>query len=287
MRLKVQHYFVLLLLSGPFISPQSMAKGPSKIPFELCQEYLVVVKGSVGQITNIRMVIDTGALCTVITNQKIVEQLGLKSEKVEAVDPFGPKRMVEEVILPSFRLGPLRAKAMRMMVTDLYNHHRKSTPFDLIIGLDILRQVPRFVIDYENRVIHFGTSELLPDVTSFEPGSGFIVVPLFQSGKKLRLAIDTGAAHPVLYQECVEKHQLQPKMTKIRYVQNGREIIQQRGVLLNRVQFGSTQWKTFEVFLLETAAPEEFDFDGFLSPRRLGLKKIFFDFSRQLLSWKR
>lgn len=286
MKSRVQRALTVVLLSVLSIHSFSVVGSPAKVPFELCQDYLVVIRGSVGQVTNIRMVIDTGAACTVITNRKIVRRLGLSSDKVEAIDLFGPKREVEEVILPDVRIGPLYASDLPVMVTDLYDHHRRETPFDMIIGLDILRQA-NFVIDYESGAIEFGAGETLPEVASFDSGSEFIVVHLLQNRKKLRLIVDTAAPNLVLYQGCLEQYQIQLKRSPVEYVQNSRKVFQQRGVLLGRVQFGSGYWRTLEAVVIEAPAPEEFHFDGLLGPRSLGLKKMSVDFDRQRMSWKK
>src|SRR5438067_1349465 len=86
-----------------------LAASPVEIPFRLYRDYLIVVQGTVEGPEKMNLLIDTGADPSVLDRRVarklrlrgVSGRLGLLNHTVD----------VEQVVLPSLRLGPLRAES--------------------------------------------------------------------------------------------------------------------------------------------------------------------------------
>jgi hypothetical protein len=58
-----------------------------------------------------------------------------------------------------------------------------------------------------------------------------------------------------------------------------------RELELGRVRLGDTEWSQRPAFLMEVPAFADGDLDGILAPSSLGLKRLDFDFERNLIGW--
>lgn len=75
------------------------------IPFQLHRGYLVVVKGSIGEIS-LNLLVDTGSATTVVDRQ-LREKLKLRTNPVQSSSPFGSIESVEAARGAELRVGPL------------------------------------------------------------------------------------------------------------------------------------------------------------------------------------
>ena len=101
---------VTLLLSGT-------AAAQSNIPFKLLGEHLIVVRGSLGDLTNRNLVIDTGAYPSIL-DTAVAHKLHISGHR-EELDAVNHKMSRPVVILPSVEVGPIRAQALRVMTAEL------------------------------------------------------------------------------------------------------------------------------------------------------------------------
>src|SRR5262249_35668970 len=137
---------------------ESTAKQPFAMPFDLYDEHWILVKGTIGSIENVNILIDTGKSPTAIS-KKLAEQLDLRGNREFLLMSNG-KIEVESVTLSRFQIGQLRVESLRVVVQDLSSLGQKlGTPIGAIAGLDVLSSTS-LMIDYSKRKIFFGRVEL-------------------------------------------------------------------------------------------------------------------------------
>lgn len=105
-------FVVMLLLSGTSVAE-------SNIPFKLLGDHLIVVRGSLGDLTNRNLVIDTGAYPSIL-DTAVAHKLHISGHR-EELDGVNHKMSRPVVIVPSVEVGPIRAQALRVMTVDLSN----------------------------------------------------------------------------------------------------------------------------------------------------------------------
>ena len=91
-------------------------------------------------------------------------------------------------VLPDIRLGPLRAEAVTVGVSDL----SFLRGVDAIIGLDVLSR-SSFSIDYKARQLTFGPLVAREPTARLEVTPPFLTVQLALAGEPVRLLVDTGS----------------------------------------------------------------------------------------------
>ena len=111
----------------------SLVHAPTKLPFHLYWDYLVIVEGSIGNIQKLNFLVDTGAYPNVV-DQKIAHKLGL-AEQPARVTLSTQSVQTRIVILPSLVLGPIRAESLSVLTQDLsYFQHSLGHKVDAIVG---------------------------------------------------------------------------------------------------------------------------------------------------------
>ena len=103
--------------------------------FLLLEDHLVVVKGSIGDLTDLYFILDTGTTTSVISPY-IAKKLNLKRHYKEVISAHSKKIRVQKVSLPEVRIGLLTSASMNAIVTDL---RFQELRIDDLIGLDFLR----------------------------------------------------------------------------------------------------------------------------------------------------
>src|SRR5215472_5664895 len=136
---------VILALS---LAPVLAAQETPVVPFHLIDGWGIVLEGTLGGIPNCKIMIDTGAVPSVIDN-KFSKRLGLGGsfEKLSAVNRSVDAQRLR---VPDVRIGPVSAEALDMMAVDLGQIERRlDTHIDAVIGLDFLAR-RNFRIDYRH-----------------------------------------------------------------------------------------------------------------------------------------
>jgi hypothetical protein len=87
------------------------------IPFELVSDFLVVVKGQIGDLDGLKFIIDSGATRSVI-DRKLADRLRLQRHTGKVMN-FDRLILVEWADIPDLRIGSLRSEALRVMVVKL------------------------------------------------------------------------------------------------------------------------------------------------------------------------
>ena len=247
------------------------------MPFELASGFLVVVNGQIGNLNGLKFILDTGASSSVI-DAKVADRLRLvrSAGKVMTFDRHIP---VEWAEIPELRVGPIVARALRVMVIDLARYSRYGKDVDGVVGLDLLARSELLSIDYDRRILSFQLANGRPDESA--PVRGF-KIPMVIQGAAVQLLVDTGFQGILLYRDRVRK-QL-PKMhtegEPIEVVESGMRATEVR---LPGIRIGGSDQARI-VFL--TDGPGRGDLpgvDGILGAASLHVKRIDFDFTHMVL----
>jgi predicted aspartyl protease len=273
---------VLAIISPSQLYAQDLGKSAVSptMPFELVSDFLVIVKGQIGDLDGLKFILDTGATRSVI-DRKVAEKLGLqrRAGQVMNFDRYIP---VEWADIPELRVGPIRGEAVRVMVVKLAEYSEFAEHADGIIGLDLLSKSKKFTIDYGRRTVSF---QLADDGTGDRALSGCLVIPFAVQGLPMHLAVDTGLQGILLYKDRLRKRL--PKMrtegesTKVAMGRIRATQIKLPGVRIVGPEVVTT------VFLIDGPGDDTLPgVDGYLGPASLQAKRIEFDFDARVLRWQ-
>ena len=250
--------------------------GPT-MPFELVSGFLVVVNAQIGNLGVMRFIIDTGATSSVI-DAKVADKLRLPRSGGKVMS-FDRRIPVEWMEIPDFRVGPIVAKTLRVMVIDLARYSRYGKDVDGVVGLDLLARSEHLNIDYDRRILSFQLANSRPDERA--PVRGF-KIPMVIQGAAVQLLVDTGFQGILLYTDRVRKQlpRMRTEGEPKGVVESGMRATEVR---LPGIRIGaSDQVRT--VFL--TDGPGRGDLpgvDGILGAASLHVKRIDFDFTHMVL----
>jgi predicted aspartyl protease len=255
----------------------------SGIPFKLYGNYLIVIEGRIGDLGQLRFVVDTGVTHSVIDRQ-LAGRMGVarRSGKVLNFDKTVPAEWTE---VAEVQFGPIDVAHFSMMVGDLRYFQSFAANIDAVIGLDLLR-LSSFSIDYEARKIFFR----LIDMTSGIPMSSgpiCLSVQLQVGDGELRVVVDTGAQALVLYENRVLGRIGQFSVAGETDGPSVGGNVHAKRATLARARLGTTDLDK-SVFLVK-APPENVlpGIDGYLGTDTLKARRIDFNFETNTLTWKR
>jgi len=250
------------------------------VPFELVSNFLVVVNGQVGELGNLRLILDTGSTYSVI-DQRVADKLRLP-RRPGKITNYDRDVAVEWTEIREFRAGPIQASTARVLVVKIADYSEFAGNVDGIIGLDLLSKGKRLTIDYEKRLVSFelgeeGSGARLPART--------FVVPVVVQGFRMRLLVDTGFHDMVLY-----KDRLFQGLPNVSILGEPKDAaigrMRAKQVSLPGVKITGPQ-RVSTVFLIDS--PESGDphgVDGYLGPAALHAKRIELDFAALKVRWQ-
>jgi hypothetical protein len=160
-RTKIKVVLSLVFLASLFIvcrstdaKPNKRADGqPAQIPFRLMHDCLIVVRGTIGGLKDLNIILDTGANPTIISSELAV-RLNLHGNTESSVT-IGRALEVQSVIVPSIDIGNLHMVSSRVVVQDLrFLQQALGISIQAIAGLDVL-STRSWMVDYINRTIVF------------------------------------------------------------------------------------------------------------------------------------
>lgn len=276
----------LLAIAGMMVLPEALSAVDSRaeVPFKLYRDYTIIVQGSIGRLRNRNLLIDTGAVPSVV-DRRVAKKLRLTGTP-EKVSVLTQSILAQGTVLSDLRLGPMRAEAISVLVRDLsYIEEGLGVRVDAIVGLDVLGQSD-FSIDYEAKKLVFGPVEPLESAFTIQTGPGFVYATLQVQGQVVRLVVDTGANHLMLL-----GGRVLDRLTGLRTLgtmtsTNMGGDVTLKEVQLKGVRLGSKYFPTLEAFLVDNSGGDFPGFDGLLGVRSLGLTRLGFDFARQTISWR-
>lgn len=269
------------LLFSPIVSSVERAED---VPFRLYRGYSVVVQGSIGKLSKLHFLIDTGAVPSVI-DRRIAAKLRLTGTH-EKLPAFNREAEAEWVVLPRVQLGAIRTGPLPVLVSDLsFLEKGLATRIDAMVGLDVLR-LSNFTLDYTSRRMRFGPAESLASSAPFEAGLPYVLVQANVQGCKLRLVLDTGAKDLVLFEARVLGRLPTSRIlgAKVSFSMAGGEVPLRR-VELSSLRLGDADLGNSIAFLMQGSVRSLVEFDGLLGPTSLGIHRIRFDFQRNVVTW--
>jgi predicted aspartyl protease len=276
----------LLILASLLISQTLLAAdGLVEVPFKLYRGYVIVVKGSIAGLDKLNLLIDTGAVPSVV-DRRIAQKLKL-SGNGQSLSVFSQSVQAQGVVLPDLALGPIRVERVPVLVRDLaFIEEGMGIHVDAMIGLDVLAR-SSFSIDYRSKKMAFGPVEPSQSTVAFEPGPGYVVVQFQVQGRPLSLVVDTGAKDLVLFGSRVQGRLASVRTAGAKTSANMGGESQLQEVRLPAARLGTTDLGNQKAYLLATSAQALPNFDGLLGVTALGVKRLAFDFDRQTISWER
>jgi hypothetical protein len=265
-----------VLLSGtPLLSLEPVAE----VPFELYQHHLIVTKGSIGRLNGLSLLIDTGAIPSMVDG-RIARKLHLKSESSTLV-AFGQRVQIQSAILDGFRIGPLQSGPVPTGVGDL--SYIEGVRVDAIVGLDVLAR-KSFSIDYRTRVLRFAQAGREDSVAPLEVVWPFLTVRMTIAGQQIRLLVDTGSSDLVLFKSRMPADLSRAPWRGDKTVQYASGAARLQRLELRQVRLGARVWDTLPAWALDRVT-ERYppSIDGVLGVLALDCQRVQFDFERNEL----
>jgi len=254
------------------------------LPFELRHDFLIVVKGRIGNLEPLRFIVDTGSTRTVVS-RKVAARFGLPRGLASSI-VMNARVNLESAMFSETQIGPLQVINHWMLVGDLEKLSDFGTGIDAILGLDILGRCKAIEIDYAAREIRFtspwpasGSGRESTDAPRGGVVGGGAGVPFFVpatlQGRMIRLLVDTGVQGIVLSEDRLLAHVGKWKTEETIPARMGFLRIAQ--VRLPSLWIDSFQIVApVSIFHGHTAFPEYMD--GVLGPRALNARRIALDF---------
>lgn len=252
-------------------------------PFELHRGFVIAVKGTIGELSDLTFIIDTGSLPTVV-DSRVARKLSLRGNPVE-LETFAGKEAAEEIQLPSLRAGIFRAGSTRALTADLSRlDARFGGAADAIVGAEFLSG-RAFAIDYIGRTLRPGRQGgAWPSTVRLTRRSPFPVADVTIDGVRLRLKIDTGSEAIAVFESAA------PPAWKARVDTDVEANALSGGLRLGQVTshtlaLGPDRWRDVPLFIVPYPAPS-LTYDGVLGPRALGISHLYLDLERMEFAYR-
>ena len=268
----------------PVIVPASMRSSRNEIPFTLHNGHLVVVRGDLGTLRDLPLLLDTGTNPTAISKQ-VAGLLDLHGIEQPLVFSNGTKK-VQIVTLPSIRIGEARKAGIKTMVRDLsYFEKEAGVTLAGIVGIDVL-SASNFMIDYQRRKIVFARTNLGKKRVQFDSLTPLLTVRAKIDGQVVRLLVDSGTSGLLVYGKWL--------------TQNRAAIYSERNPLISTAvgSMLAVSYRASEVFLGKESLGSQtvlvadgdpdprYHFDGLLGFAKIGFRRVWFDFDNGVLAWE-
>lgn len=255
----------------------------STLPFRLSSGYLIQVEGRIGDQTNLKFILDTGASISMV-DQRIAQKLKLDAHTAQSFN-FDRNLEWKKATVPEVQFGPVRAANVAVLVGDLARYSAFARKADAIIGMDLL--------NLSNITIDFGAGSLIFDAAApqaywpgGDPMTKCLVIALQIQNRPVHLIVDTGLQGILLYEERTRKSV--PGLRTAGSIKNaamgGRMQVKQ--ATLPDVVFGTRNREVRVLFLPSPAADTLPGIDGIVGISALQARRVHFDFSKKTLSWE-
>jgi len=258
---------------------------PVDIPIHIYRDYLVVVQGSLGNAVNLNLLIDTGANPSVL-DHGLAKRLGLHLAPGQ-LGLVNDTVSVEQVVLPSLRVGPLVAESLPVLVRDLgFLKKGLGIRIDGVIGLDVLR-LRSFSLDYKTKRIIFGPPTTLAISVPFETPPPFVTVQMQVGGVPMRMLIDTASSGLMLFHTRIRDRLHMSEIVGERKSSNMGGDFRRQQVVLPTIDLGAANFTHQTGFVVDDQVDGGREFDGLLGPAALGMTRVAFDFEHGIFWWRK
>lgn len=256
----------------------------TEISFELFNDHLIIVKGTIGSIENVNIMLDTGKSPTAISKET-ADQLNLRGNR-ESLRMSNGSIDVQSTTLPSIRIGVLHAESLRVIVQDLrFMQHKLGIPIGGIAGLDVL-STASFMIDYRKQKIVFGPIGTIRKAVPFETRRPFLTVKATINGQEVRLLVDSGTSALLIYRNRLKTMLKQLSEDPDPLLLNPAGKISTRWCRASDVSLGRQSLGPQLMLIADVDPDPRYEFDGLLGFRTPGFQKVWLDFENGLFGWE-
>jgi predicted aspartyl protease len=275
-----------LLIWAVLLTLNLEAEGHRQLDFRLVDGWAIVVEGRLGTSSGQKMLVDTGAVPSVIDN-RLAKKMGLSGHPV-AFSILNQTIGAESVRVP-VQVGPVLIEALDMVTVDLTQISRAlGIRIDAIVGLDLLGR-QNFSIDYRHQRLEFGGSiteaETLPFEMGQEADGTYIVIAVETDGEKMRMLFDTGTKDLMLFQSHLRGglRKLRPRGAELNVNAGGEDRIFE--VELVSLSIGAVTLKRQKAYIWAASGGRDKAFDGLLGAVALKPARVQFDFERRIIAF--
>ena len=276
-------FCLLLTILAITCAPARGAGKQDEISFKLLQGFAIVMRGEIGRLPNLNILLDTGAVPSVL-NTRTARQLGVTG--ITASFALLHKDIdAQYVTVDLVHVGWIRTMRQPMVVVDLARLEQVlGIRIDAIVGLDTFAG-SGFGIDYKRARITREPSGTMRHVVPIEirtaAGAPYWVVPISLGGHLLHVLLDTGANHLGIFEGHVVGLTLDPTTFQANLISDA-DLKMLRPALLF---MGDTALKRQTATLLREPPGGPREIDGVLGPAALKITRIEFDWERHCLRW--
>ena len=272
----------IVLLCIRTINAQETSLNDRVLPVYLVNDYMVVVRGSIGGLEKRNLLIDTGANPTVITRD-LSKKLHL-SGSTEQLQAVGLNMDSQVVSLPSLQVGPIQVENLRVLVQDLTELDKKlGLRLDALVGLDVLSH-SSFRIDYHEKKMIFGTVPPLPFAAPIRWTGHAACINVHVQGQTVSLLLDSGAADIMLFSRRISG--LDDKSGTVWDNTGLAGHFTLRQIKLNGLEAAGSNLGPREVFVSDSKNAEHYPYEGLLALGSQRFRQVAFDFEHQLFTWE-
>jgi hypothetical protein len=276
-----------LVLAACSLIPRTAvaAESGNEVPFKLYRGYVIVARGSIGNLRNLNFVIDTGAVPSIL-DRRIAQRLHLTGA-IEKLSVFTQKLDMERVIAPNVNLGPFHADALPLIVGNMsFAEEALGIRVDAVVGLDLLNQ-NSFTIDYQSRKLTVGPIDPSLAAIPYEAHPGYAVVEMKKQKRFFRLLLDTGAGDLFLFKSATGDFPDAITSTGTRTGSNMGGEVRIQQIELADAFLGSTPWGKRDAFiLLDSAGNQPDGLSGLLGVASLKARRVGFDPKHRIFAWE-
>jgi predicted aspartyl protease len=212
----------LLALSFPYsITAQQeptvrLSTTSVEIPFRLCNGFLIVVEGRIGNLNGLKFILDTGT-STNILDRRIADKLSLPRYPNRVVN-YGKTVGVESATIPDVQFGNVQATDKNMLIADLDKFSDFARDADAVIGVDLL-QLNNLTFDYNTRRVIFSPIDHMIQGAHMGPAPLSFTVNVQVQGHRVCLILDTGLSGVLLFEDRIRGHvpglRMEPGVKKV------------------------------------------------------------------------
>lgn len=283
--MRIQNWIAVCCTLVTFAAAPPLKANETTVPFVLLRGYTIIVHGSIGSRKGLNFIIDTGAVPSVVDN-RLSRRLGLESH-ADRVSVFTRSVPAHRVVLPSVDVGSIHAVGVEALTQDLsFMERMLGVRIDALIGLDVLGRT-NFSIDYSANCLRFDPPPEAADVwAQMAADVDFAVVEIELNGTPVRLMVDTGVKHLILFESRTEGLFANTSFQTEKVSSTVGGSVRLRQIEPPIARMGKTPLTVASVMILETPANLSLSIDGLLGVAALKPARVDFNFERRAIGWK-
>lgn len=273
--------------SASYAVAREPVRQATEIPFEMYNDNLVVVEGTIGSMEDVKILVDTGTGTTIVAAE-IATKLDVREnpEKVRLTS-LGDSLDVRSAVVSQIKIGALHLSPARVIVHDLsFLRQRLGVSIGAIAGLDVLT-TQSFMIDYRKRKLISSSMEVPKKSLPFETQKPFLTVKVNIAGHELRLLLDSGTPGVLVFRDRLRTSSLKLEELSNRnaLMFTGAGTMQARWFRASEVFLGTKPIGPQVVLVAESNSDADVGLDGLLGFTMTGFQRVWLDFENGLFGW--